>query len=202
MTTTTFQTMNGLQAQPAGPCAIVIFGAAGDLTKRKLLPALYNLAKSNLLPQKFAVIGVARTPNSTDDFRANLTRDIYEFATSSVDTSLWEQLGQRLYYLPGEFQDPDTYTRLKHLLAEVDRECGTQGNYLYYLATAPSFFCDIVWQLGNVGLTQEAEYWRRVVVEKPFGHDLESAQMLNKNITGVLKECQTMSQKKLGAVAK
>jgi len=190
MTTTALQTTNELPVQPAGPCALIIFGAAGDLTKRKLLPALYNLAKSNLLPQEFAVVGVARAPISTDDFRTNLTRDIYEFATSSVDTSLWEQLGQRLYYLPGEFQDPETYTRLKHLLTEVDRECGTQGNYLYYLATAPGFFCDIIWQLGNAGLTREAQYWRRVVIEKPFGHDLESAQMLNKNITGVLKECQ------------
>lgn len=190
MTTTAFQTTNGLQVQPAGPCVIVIFGAAGDLTKRKLLPALYNLAKSNLLPQEFAVVGVARTPMGTDDFRANLTRDVYEFATGPVDRSLWDQLGQRLYYLAGEFQDSETYTRLKHLLVEVDRECGTGGNYLYYLATAPGFFCDIVWQLGHVGLTQEEQYWRRVVVEKPFGHDLESAQMLNKNITGVLKECQ------------
>ncbi len=95
----------GCKYSPLVPIVIVIFGAAGDLTKRKLLPALYNLAKSNLLPQEFAVVGVARTPMGTDDFRANLTRDVYEFATGPVDRSLWDQLGQRLYYLAGEFQD-------------------------------------------------------------------------------------------------
>jgi glucose-6-phosphate 1-dehydrogenase len=176
---------------PAKPCVIVIFGAAGDLTKRKLIPALYNLAQSKLLPKEFAVVGIARAPISSEDFRAKMSRDIYEFATSDIDPELWQWFEQRLYYLAGEFQDIHTYSQLKELLAQVDGECGTQGNYLYYLATAPNFFCDIIWQLDSVGLAQEENgHWRRVIIEKPFGHDLESARALNKNISTVLKENQ------------
>lgn len=176
---------------PAGPCAITIFGAAGDLTKRKLIPALYNLARSNLLPKEFAIVGIARTPMSTDDFRSKMSRDIQEFATHEVDKELWEWMEQRLYYVGGNFQDPATYSQLKDLLAQVDQECGTQGNYLYYLATAPEFFCDIVWQLGAVGLAREENgHWRRVIIEKPFGHDLESARALNNKISTVLTESQ------------
>ncbi|NMF64293.1 glucose-6-phosphate dehydrogenase [Brasilonema octagenarum] len=177
--------------RPASPCAIVIFGAAGDLTKRLLLPALYNLARSNLLPQEFAIVGVAHTPMSQDDFRSKLSRDIHEFATVAVDDYLWQQFEQRLYYLPGEFQDANTYQQLQDLLIRVDQECGTQGNHLFYLATASNFFCDIITQLGSAGLVREDNgHWRRVIIEKPFGHDLDSARTLNKNISSVLKESQ------------
>ncbi|MBW4625957.1 MAG: glucose-6-phosphate dehydrogenase [Brasilonema octagenarum HA4186-MV1] len=177
--------------RPASPCAIVIFGAAGDLTKRLLLPALYNLARSNLLPQEFAIVGVAHTLMSQDDFRSKLRRDIHEFATVGVDDYLWQQFEQRLYYLPGEFQDANTYQQLQDLLIRVDQECGTQGNHLFYLATASNFFCDIITQLGSAGLVREDNgHWRRVIIEKPFGHDLDSARTLNKNISSVLKESQ------------
>ncbi|BAZ70782.1 glucose-6-phosphate 1-dehydrogenase (plasmid) [Fischerella sp. NIES-4106] len=177
--------------RPGDPCVMVIFGAAGDLTKRKLIPALYNLAQSSLLPKEFAVLGVARAQMSTDDFRQKMSRDIYEFATSSVDAQLWDAFEKHLYYLSGDFQDPDTYEQLQELLATVDQECGTGGNYLYYLATAPNFFNDIVWQLGTSGLVREEEgMWRRVIIEKPFGHDFDSARALNKNISGVLQESQ------------
>jgi glucose-6-phosphate 1-dehydrogenase len=145
----------------------VIFGAAGDLTKRKLIPTLYNLAQSKLLPKEFAVVGIARAPISSEDFRAKMTRDIHEFATSDIDPELWQWFEQRLYYLAGKFQDIHTYSQLKELLAQVDGECGTQGNYLYYLATAPNFFCDIIWQLDSVGLAQEENgRWRRVHYRK------------------------------------
>jgi glucose-6-phosphate 1-dehydrogenase len=177
--------------RPAEPCAIVIFGAAGDLTKRLLLPALYNLAQSNLLPQKFAIIGVAHTVISQDDFRSKLNRDIHEFATVAIDDRIWQQFEQRSYYLSGEFQDAKTYQQLQDLLTQVDRECSTQGNYLFYLATSSSFFCDIIAQLGAAGLVKEEnEKWRRVIIEKPFGHDLDSARTLNQNISRVLKETQ------------
>lgn len=176
---------------PAEPCAIVIFGAAGDLTKRLLLPALYNLACSNLLPQEFAIVGVAHTPMSQDDFRSKLNRDIHEFATVAVDDRLWQQFEQRSYYLHGEFQDAKTYQQLQDLLTQVDRECGTQGNYLFYLATSSNFFCDIIAQLGSSGLVHEDNgHWRRVIIEKPFGHDIDSARTLNQNISRVLKESQ------------
>ncbi|ARV62783.1 glucose-6-phosphate dehydrogenase [Nostocales cyanobacterium HT-58-2] len=179
-------------AQPGDPCVIVIFGAAGDLTKRKLIPALYNLARNNLLPKEFAVVGVARAQMSTQDFRQKMSRDVHEFAPISIDAQLWDWLENRLCYLSGEFQDPNTYEQLQNLLAQIDQENGTRGNYLYYLATAPDFFCDIIWQLSNIGLTREEnEQWRRFIIEKPFGHDLDSARALNKNISSVLKESQT-----------
>ena len=178
-------------ARLADPCIMVIFGASGDLTKRKLIPALYNLASSNLLPDEFAVVGVARHDRSSEEFRRQMSQDFQEFAPANFDKKLWNWLEERIYYLPGEFQSSDTYGRLKTFLAQIDRQYATGGNYLYYLATAPRFFCDIVAQLGRVGLTTEnEEQWRRVVIEKPFGQDLASAQSLNRQITSVLNECQ------------
>jgi glucose-6-phosphate 1-dehydrogenase len=187
----TAENSNTATARPAGPCAIVIFGAAGDLTKRLLLPALYNLKRNNLLPQEFAIVGLAHTQMSQDDFRSKLNRDIHEFATVEVDDQLWQQFEQRLYYLSGEFQDDKTYQQLQELLTQVDKDCGTQGNYLFYLATSPNFFCEIIAQLGKAGLANEDNgHWRRVIIEKPFGHDLDSARSLNQNISRVLKESQ------------
>ncbi|BAY10540.1 glucose-6-phosphate dehydrogenase [Calothrix sp. NIES-2098] len=182
---------NELLDQPAPPCVMVIFGAAGDLTKRLLIPALYNLARAGLLPKEFAVVGVARAQMSNDEFRAKLSQDIQKFATVPVDAQLWEKFQQRLYYLAGEFEDTNTYSDLENLLAHVDQEAGTQGNYLYYLATSPNFFSNIIWQLGASGLSREEHgHWRRVIIEKPFGHDLDSARALNKNISSVLAENQ------------
>lgn len=178
-------------SQSAEPCVIVIFGAAGDLTKRLLIPALYNLAQSQLLSKEFAIVGVAHTAMSQEDFRSKLTQEIHEFATVPVDDQLWQRIEQRLYYLSGEFQDANIYSQLQNLLTQVDQECGTQGNYLFYLATAASFFQDIIEQIGSSGLAREAEdHWRRVIIEKPFGHDLDSARALNKKISTVLQESQ------------
>ncbi|XGV97654.1 MAG: glucose-6-phosphate dehydrogenase [Leptolyngbya sp. BL-A-14] len=177
--------------QPADPCVIVIFGAAGDLTKRLLMPALYNLSQSGLLPEAFAIVGVAHTAISQADFRSKLTQEIHQFATVPVDDQLWELLEQRLYYLSGEFQDGTTYQQLQRLLAQVDQDCQTRGNYLFYLATSANFFQAIIEQLGSSGLTQEADgHWRRVIIEKPFGHDLNSARTLNQQISTVLQERQ------------
>lgn len=177
--------------QPADPCVMVIFGAAGDLTKRLLIPALYNLARSKLLPQEFAIVGFARSQMSSDDFRTKMSRDFQEFATGSVEKDLWDWLEQRLYYLSGNFEDASSYQQLQELLATVDKERGTRGNYLFYLATAADFFSEIVRQLGEVGLAREQEgYWRRVIIEKPFGHDLHSARALNQEVGSVLKESQ------------
>ncbi len=180
-----------LPGQPAGPCAMVIFGAAGDLTKRKLIPALYNLARSQLLPQEFAIVGVARAPMTTDEFRQRLSRDIREFATDEVDPGLWEWFAERLHYLPGNFEDPKLYPELRTMLETVDKEHGTRGNYFYYLATSPSFFSGVVQRLGEVGLIQEGDgRWRRVIIEKPFGQDLESARALNRDLGAILAERQ------------
>ncbi len=178
-------------APAAGPCIIVIFGAAGDLTKRLLMPALYNLVHSKLLPQEFAIVGLARAQLSSEDFRSKLSQEIQGFATDSVDDALWNWLVQRLYYLSGNFEDAATYAQLQELLAQLDQAHGTQGNYLYYLATSPDFFGPIVQQLSKASLVQEADgHWRRVIVEKPFGHDLDSAQALNQTLAQGLQESQ------------
>ncbi|MBI4473665.1 MAG: glucose-6-phosphate dehydrogenase [Acidobacteria bacterium] len=177
--------------EPAGPCVMVIFGASGDLTKRKLIPAIYNLAKARLLPKEFAVVGIARNELTTEAFREKMTQDIKQFATDHVDPSLWEWLVQRLYYTCGGFSDPEAYTRLQALLHQVDRDHGTGGNYLYYLATSPSFFSEIIQQLGASGLVREEDgQARRVIIEKPFGRDLDSARALNREIGKTLKERQ------------
>jgi glucose-6-phosphate 1-dehydrogenase len=176
---------------PGDPCVMVIFGPSGDLAKRKLIPALYNLARENLLSRQFAIVGSARRPMTNEEFRDKLTQEMKEFATGLVDSDLWEWLARRLYYLPGDGQDPDTYRQLKELLAKIDQEHGTPGNYFYYLATAPGLFSGVIQQLGTAGLTREENgRWRRVIIEKPFGHDFASAQALNQGIRQVLHERQ------------
>jgi glucose-6-phosphate 1-dehydrogenase len=170
---------------------MVIFGAAGDLTKRKLIPALYNLAKSGLLPQEFAIVGVARAPMTTEEFRRRMTRDIREFATEEVEPGRWDWFAERLHYLAGNFEDPALYPKLRDMLEVVDKEHGTRGNYFYYLATGPSYFSGIVRQLAEHGLVREENGgWRRVIIEKPFGCDLESARALNREVGTVLHERQ------------
>ena len=179
------------QPTPAEPCAIAIFGAAGDLTKRLLMPALYNLAKSGLLPEEFAIIGVAHTDLNADEFRRQMSKDIREFATQDVDSEVWDWIEERLDYLQGDFEDSNTYEQLQKKLSQVDEDRETKGNYLFYLATSPSFFEPIVAGLGQAKLTEERnEQWRRVIIEKPFGRDLASAKSLNQNILSVLNENQ------------
>ena len=182
----------GYEERVADPCVMVIFGASGDLTRRKLVPSLYNLAQNNLLNSDFAVVGFARQEMSHDEFRRQMREAIQEFGTDEFDPALWEKLEKRLYYLSGELDDPTAYSPLVELLEQVDNECGTQGNYLYYLATPPDFFSVIAGQLGQVGLAQDNRQasWRRIIVEKPFGRDLDSARALNKQLLDVFDEAQ------------
>ncbi len=176
---------------PAGPCTMVIFGAGGDLTKRLLIPAIYNLASGKLLPEHFAIVGVSIEPFSTEQFREQATKDIHQFATCAVEDESWNWFVKRIYYACGDFHDANLYAKLKDTLGQTEREQGTGGNCLFYLATSPEFFPVVVRQLGAAGLTeQEGEKWRRVVIEKPFGHDLPSAIALNKTISAVLEEKQ------------
>jgi glucose-6-phosphate 1-dehydrogenase len=173
------------------PCVMVIFGASGDLTQRKLIPALYNLASQELLSREFAVVGIGRTPMTSDDARKKFSEDIKQFATGAVDPDLWEWFARHLYYLAGNFDDPATYDKLKETLATVDRDHSTHGNYFFYLATAPNFFGSIVERLSSVGLMTETNgQWRRVIIEKPFGHDLDSARALNQQLLKVASEHQ------------
>jgi len=170
---------------------MVIFGATGDLTARKLLPALYNLAKSNMLSREFAIVGAARNDFSTDQFRQLMSEKLQSFATSSVDQDLKDWLLRRIYYVGGEFDDAKLYQNLAQTLEEVDKNHNTHGNYFFYLATSPVFFGQIVDQLGSSQLACEKDgHWRRIVFEKPFGNDLDSAKALNRQVRKVLTENQ------------
>jgi glucose-6-phosphate 1-dehydrogenase len=173
------------------PCVMVIFGFSGDLTRRKLIPALYNLASQQLLSREFAVIGVGRTAMSDDDARKKVTEEFKQFATGPIDPDLWEWFVRRISYVSGNFDNVATYDKLKETLAKVDQEHNSHGNYFFYLATAPNFFGDIVGHLSKVGLMIEGDgHWRRVIIEKPFGHDLDSAKALNQQLLKVATENQ------------
>ncbi len=180
------------QGRVADRCLMVIFGASGDLTSRKLLPALYNLARNKLLPEEFAILGFAKDQITEEDFRQRTREDLRQYAgTPANDCHLCDWLAERTYYITGDFKNPADFVKLKDKIADLDARHQTQGNTLYYLATLPQFISEIVRQLGEQGLTaQDQGRWRRVVIEKPFGSDLESAKALNREIATVLKETQ------------
>jgi len=178
-------------ARPADPCCLVIFGASGDLTHRLLIPALYNLAASGLLPEAFALIGVARTESSSAVFCADLAKSLPKFATRDIDERVVKKLLSCVAYVQGEPDHAATYKKVGQKLARIERERDTKGNRLFYLATPPAAFTPIGCHLGQSGLAREENgAWRRVVVEKPFGTDLASAGDLNHKLLGVLKENQ------------
>ena len=180
------------QGRIADRCTMVIFGASGDLTSRKLLPALYNLVRNNLLPREFAILGFAKDEFTEDDFRKRTREDIREYAGAPQDCSLCDWIADHTYYVTGDFKNPADFVKLKDKIAELDARHHTQGNVLYYLATLPQFIFEIIRQLGEQGLTSEDRGpWRRIVIEKPFGSDLESAKTLNREIATVIKESQT-----------
>src|SRR4051812_10560525 len=167
---------------PGGPCVVVIFGASGDLTKRLLVPALYNLACEGLLPEQFAVAGMAMDELTTDAFREQMGRDIRSFHTrGQFDDAAWDQLCTRLHYTPGRFDDPGAFARLLELVRRLDAECHAGGNVLFYMATPPPLFGPISGQLAAAGFGAMAG-WQRIIVEKPFGTDLASARELNRQL--------------------
>jgi glucose-6-phosphate 1-dehydrogenase len=182
--------VNHINPNPkASPCVMVIFGATGDLTKRKLVPALCNLAQDDQLPKRFAIIGFAGNDETTESFRKKLGDEIPKY--SHIDPKTWQWFVERIYFVRGDFGDAEAFKRLQQQITEVDKQHDTQGNRFFYLAVAPRFFSPIVKQLGDIGLTkQENSRWARVIVEKPFGHDLASAIQLNKELKQVLSENQ------------
>jgi glucose-6-phosphate 1-dehydrogenase len=176
---------------PSKPCVMVIFGGTGDLTSRKLFPALYNLVKGKLLSEDFAIVGIGRNDYNNDQYRQIMGDKLEEFATSSVGPQMRDWLLKRLFYLGGSFQDQELYTRLAQQLTSIDKDLNTRGNYFFYLATSPVFFGEIVDRLGASELACEKNgHWRRVVFEKPFGNDLDSAKALNRQVSKVLTENQ------------
>jgi len=181
---------NTPHTKTTGPCAMVLFGATGDLTKRKLLPSIYNLLSEGLLSREFAIVGMAKDELSTEQFRKRVGDALKEFCPGG-DPQLIDWLVVHSYYVSGEFGDIEAYKRLRAQLAEVDKVHGTHKNYFFYLAIAPQFFASAVEKLGESGLSDEENgSWRRVIIEKPFGRDLESAKELNKKIKDVLYESQ------------
>jgi glucose-6-phosphate 1-dehydrogenase len=176
------------------PTTIVIFGASGDLARRKLVPALFRLCRQHQLPAQFNIVGFALSNWDTDEFRRQMRRGVDEFTHESFSQSEWELFANRLHYVTGGFTKLSDYVNLRQSLVEIE---GSTAHRLYYLATPPRFFADIVAQLGSAGLANELVdkagnviAWRRAVIEKPFGHDLASARALNQAVHAVLAEHQ------------
>ena len=174
------------------PCAVVIFGASGDLTERKLMPSLFSLACEGLLPDKFAVVGMARSELDDEVFREKVKTGIEKHSRLKPDECLeWHDFAQSLFYHRGSYDDPTSYTALKELLLKIEQEHGTTCNCLYYLSTPPTLYPVIVEQLGRVGLARPTDRsWRRIIVEKPFGHNLATAVELNQQIHEYFAENQ------------
>jgi glucose-6-phosphate 1-dehydrogenase len=175
------------------PCVLVLFGATGDLAHRKVIPAMYHLWRNNLLPHEFVLLAVGRREYDDDAFRADIRASLEEYSrVLPIDEPAWRSFSERIRYHRCDFADPAGFDRLATTLDQLDEEEGTRGNRLFYLATQPSQFAEIVGQLGRVGLDHERHDggWRRVIIEKPFGHDLDSAKRLNREVGKVFRESQ------------
>src|SRR6266404_2353412 len=173
------------------PCSFVVFGVSGDLTHRLVIPALYNLAATDLLPDKFCVVGVTRKDMSNDDLRKSLMKGLREFATRPVDEAIAERLLECVTSIAADPGDPASFDQLRERLEKLEANRSTGGNRLFYLATPPDAFALISRELGRTGLLREENgAWRRLVIEKPFGTDLGSAKALNTELLKIVDEHQ------------
>src|SRR5215208_5982923 len=179
------------------PAAMVIFGVSGDLTSRKLMPALYDLAVGQPLPEGFSVVGVSHRKWSDEEFREKMREAVTATARTPVTEDAWQGFAKGLCYVRGDFADPETYGRLGERLAEIDAERGTKGNRIFYLATSPDYFLPIIHGLESAAVSErQANYlepsqgWQRIVIEKPFGHDLQSARDLIQEMADAFSERQ------------
>ena len=182
-----------IYAGASEPCAIVLFGASGDLAKRKVIPAMYDLAQHNSLGERYAIMGFARTPMTDESFRGTIgeaAKTISE--VGPIEPAKWDAFASNLYYSPGDYGDPESYKKLAKRLDELDAEKNLGGNRLFYLSTPPEVYQDIVEHLGQAGLARPATpgSWVRIIIEKPFGRDLASAKELNKIVLSVFEEKQ------------
>lgn len=169
------------------PTTIVIFGASGDLTKRKLIPSLFHLYCKDRLPPRTAIVGLAMTAFSHEEFRSRLEEGVQQFAPDAYHPEKWAEFARNLWYIPGNFTEPADYQRLVDFIGDLEKG---PANRLYHLATPPSFFAAIAEHLGQVGANTETDGWRRIVIEKPFGQNLASAQELNRSLHAVFAEHQ------------
>ncbi|HEV7876113.1 MAG TPA: glucose-6-phosphate dehydrogenase, partial [Nocardioides sp.] len=170
----------------AGPCGMVLFGVTGDLSRKKIMPAIYDLANRGLLPPGFSLVGFARRDWADQDFAQIVHDSVKEHARTEFREEVWKQLAEGFRFVPGNFDDDVAFDQLRRTIEELDQLRGTAGNFAFYLAIPPGFFGDVVGQLKEHGLAQPPEgSWRRVVVEKPFGHDLKSARELNRILNDV-----------------
>jgi glucose-6-phosphate 1-dehydrogenase len=192
VTTPDGELVAAIQQRPAPPCVVVIFGASGDLTHRKLIPALFDLFQAGLINKHFAVLGFSRSQLSDEDFRRSAREGIEHFTDGQLAEKPWREFSAGLHYMSGQFDDPASYQALSQRLAELDSERGTHGNRVFYLATPPELFETIVARLGDASLhRRQAEHvFVRLVIEKPFGTDLESARELNESLRAVFQESQ------------
>ncbi len=176
----------------ADPCVMIIFGATGDLTKRKLFPALYNIAKVDLLPENFAIVGVGRQEMTSEEFRTQIIADLREYAGKHIREKLIDWFEERIYYTGGDFNDDKAlFNDLKKTLAEACEDHAIPPNFFYYMAIPPDLFGNVAEKVVKAGLGKEENgNWRRFIFEKPFGHDLESAKNLNQCLLKILKERQ------------
>jgi glucose-6-phosphate 1-dehydrogenase len=182
--------VEGLEHPPVHPTALIVFGATGDLSRRKLLPAVYNLAHDGALPERFELVGVSRGEQTDEDFRALARESIERFSRRRPDPHVLERLLAEMLYVPGEFDDAAVYRRLAATLDEIDAEAGLPLNRMFYLSTAPQFFPLICRKLGEAGLHRAEKAQTRIVIEKPFGFDLASARQLNAQVLEVFEESQ------------
>ncbi len=171
----------------AGPCAIVLFGVTGDLARKKVMPAIYDLAARGLLPPGFALIGFARRDWQDQDFAQTVREAVAEHSRTGFDLATWERLAEGIRFVAGDASDPEAYRRLGHEIATLDAERGTGGNHAFYLSIPPSVFPTVLTHLQQSGLAEppHPQAWRRVVIEKPFGHDLASAEELDQLVDDV-----------------
>ncbi|MGI8307206.1 glucose-6-phosphate dehydrogenase [Saccharopolyspora hattusasensis] len=173
----------------AGPCGLTIFGVTGDLSRKKLMPAIYDLANRSLLPPGFALTGFARRDWADQDFGQVVYDAVREHARTPFHQNVWDRLAEGIRFVPGSFDDDGAFDQLAETVKQLDAERGTGGNHAFYLSVPPSAFPTVLKQLSRSGLTdQSGDSWRRVVIEKPFGHDLESARQLNGIVNEVFPE--------------
>src|SRR6202790_5548486 len=184
-------TSNGTsQKTKPDPCSFIIFGVTGDLAHRLVMPALYNLAASDLLPDKFCVVGIARKAMSNDELRDGLMKGLRRFATRPVDDAIARRLLECVTSIAADPSDPDSFDLMRERLDTLEANRDTGGNRLFYLATPPDAFAPISRELGRTGMLEENDAWRRLVIEKPFGTDLDSAKALNAELLDIVTEHQ------------